>query len=433
MIDDGSMTQSPQLDAVLDRLGRLHPKKIDLSLERIAALLDTLGRPQDRLPPVVHAAGTNGKGSTLAFLKAMIEAAGRRAHVYTSPHLVRFNERIVLAGESASDAALIAAFERVEAANEGRPITFFEVTTAAAFLMFSEAEADFLLLETGLGGKFDATNVVTRPAATAITPISRDHREVLGDDIVEIAREKAGIFKEGVPAFIGAQTEAVRAVLSREAGARGAPAQLFGVDFNAYGERGGMTYQDADRVLDLPAPSLRGAHQVQNAGLAAAIALSLGLPRGAIAEGVRTAQWLARLQRLTAGPFVEAAHAGGAELWLDAAHNPGGAATLAAALGELETREPKDVVLVCGAMANKDLDGIAAPFAGMAAELIAVPLKDEPNGADPGHIAAAAAEAGLRASIAPSLLAGVREAAERYPGGRIVMFGSLRLAAEALA
>ncbi len=428
------MTNAPSgLDAVLDRLGRLHPKKIDLSLERIAALLETLGRPQDSLPPVVHVAGTNGKGSTLAFLKAMIEAAGQRAHVYTSPHLVRFNERIALAGESATDAALIAAFERVVEANAGRPITFFEVTTAAAFLMFSESAADYLLLETGLGGKFDATNVIDRPAVTAITPISRDHREFLGDDIVEIAREKAGIFKQGVPAFIGAQSEAARAVLIREAEAKGAPAQLFGVDFNAYGERGSMTYQDQIRVLDLPAPSLRGAHQVQNAGLAAAIALSLGLPHPAIAEGVRSARWPARLQRLTAGPFVEAAHAERAELWLDAAHNPGGAATLAAALGELETREPKDVVLICGVMANKDFEGIAAPFAGMAAELIAVPLSGEPNSADPGHIAAAAAEAGLRASIAPSLLAGVREAAERYPGGRIVIFGSLRLAAEALA
>jgi len=382
---------------------------------------------------VVHVAGTNGKGSTVAFLKAMVEAAGRRAHVYTSPHLVRFNERIVLAGATVADAALVDALERVEAANDGAPLTVFEAITAAALLLFSETAADFLLLETGLGGRYDATNIVDAKAACAITPISLDHREFLGSDLVDIAREKAGIFRAGAAAFSGPQDENVRGALARAAEAVGAPLRHAGVDFAAFEERGGMVFQESGRVLDLPRPGLRGAHQVQNAGLAAAVALHLGLDARAVAAGIAGARWPARMQRLTRGPLADLAEADGAELWLDAAHNPGGAASLAAALADLEARDSKPLILVMGAMANKDLEGIAAPFAGLAAELIAVPLKDEENGADPGLIAAAAAEAGVNASLAPSLRAGVAEAAERHGAARIVMFGSLRLAGEALA
>lgn len=385
------------------------------------------------MPPVVHVAGTNGKGSTLAFLKAMIEASGRSAHVYSSPHLVRFNERFALNGASVDDARLADALDRVEKANDGRAITFFEVTTAAAFLLFSETPADYLLLETGLGGKYDATNVVDRPAATAITPISLDHREFLGSDLADIAREKAGIFKSGVPAFSAGQTETVRGALARAAEALEAPFRQSGVDFMAHAERGGMVYQDGERVLDLPQPGLLGSHQVQNAGLAVALALHLGLAAEAISAGVAGARWPARMQRLTQGRFAERARAGNAELWLDAAHNPGGAASLAAVLADLETRSPSDLIMIMGAMANKDLDGITAPFAGLATELIAVPLKDEAASADPGLIAMAAAEAGISASIAPSLDAALSEALERHGAARIVIAGSLRLAGEVLA
>jgi len=418
--------------SVLDRLTRLHPKKIDLSLDRIARLLDALGQPHEALPSTVHIAGTNGKGSTLAFLKAMAEAGGRSVHAYSSPHLVRFNERIVLNGAPVGDEALAAALDRVEAANDGQSITFFEITTALAFLLFAETPADLLILETGLGGRFDATNVITRPIATAITPISLDHREFLGDDVADIAREKAGIFKPGVAAFSGPQTQAPREALIRAAERIGAPFEWFGQDFSAHLERGGLVYQDQGRVMDLPAPSLRGAHQAQNAGLAARLALHIGLDKSAIAAGLKGARWPARMQLIETGPLSEVAAPEGAELWLDAAHNPGGAEVLAAALSELQARDDKPLILVMGAMANKDLDGICAPFAGLAAELIAVPLTGEPNAADPGHIAAAAAEAGVRAGLAPSLRAGVAEAVARHGAARIVMFGSLRLAAEAL-
>ncbi len=363
----------------------------------------------------------------------MIEASGRSAHVYSSPHLVRFNERIALNGASVDDARLADALDRVEKANDGRAITFFEVTTAAAFLLFSETPADYLLLETGLGGKYDATNVVDRPAATAITPISLDHREFLGSDLADIAREKAGIFKSGVPAFSAGQTETVRGALARAAEAVEAPFRQSGVDFMAHVERGGMVYQDGERVLDLPQPGLLGSHQVQNAGLAVALALHLGLGAEAISAGVAGARWPARMQRLTQGRFAERARAGNAELWLDAAHNPGGAASLAAVLADLETRSPSDLIMIMGAMANKDLDGITAPFAGLATELIAVPLKDEAASADPGLIAMAAAEAGISASIAPSLDAALSEALERHGAARIVIAGSLRLAGEVLA
>ena len=267
--------RSPEtIEAALARLARLHPKKIDLLLDRIGRLLDALGRPQDRLPPVIHIAGTNGKGSTAAFLKAMFEAQGERVHVYTSPHLVRFNERITLAGEAVDDAGLIDAFHRCEAANDGQAITFFEITTAAAFLLFSETPADRLILETGLGGRVDATNVLSAPQVTVITPVSLDHREFLGDTVAAIAAEKAGIVKRGRPLVIGPQhDEALDAILAR-ARAFAAPVHLWGQDFRAYPEHGRLVYEEEGLLWDLPAPGLVGSHQTANAAVAIKAALA---------------------------------------------------------------------------------------------------------------------------------------------------------------
>lgn len=416
----------------LDRLASLHPKMIDLSLGRTLRVLAALGDPHLRLPPTIHVAGTNGKGSTVAMLRAFALAAGLRPHVYTSPHLVRFNERIELGGVQISDAALLDALDRAEAANAGEPITFFEIVTAAAFLVFAETPADLVLLETGLGGRLDATNVIEEPVATIITPVSMDHKEYLGDDLLGIAREKAGIFKRGVPAVIGWQSEAVRTVLTRAAESAGAPARVFGMDFRSFEERGRLVYEDERQLFDLPLPRLRGAHQVLNAGSAIAAALIAGIGKEAIAEGLSKAAWPARLQRLTDGPLAQIAAESGAELWLDGAHNEAGAVALAAAVADLDSVEPKPLALVCGMMGNKDHTAVTAPFAGLARHLAATPITGQPAGADPGLVAAVAAESGVPSSVAPSLAAAVREAASHAVGGRILIFGSLYLAGEVL-
>ncbi len=416
----------------LDHLASYHPRMIDLSLGRTLRVLSALGDPHLRLPPVVHVAGTNGKGSTLALLRAIALAAGLKPHVYTSPHLVRFNERIELAGQMISDEALLAALDRAEAANDGAEITFFEIVTAAAFAVFAETPADVLLLETGLGGRLDATNVVQNPAATIITPVSLDHKEYLGEDLLGIAREKAGIFKPGSPAIIGLQSEEVRPVLTRAAEAAGAPAQVFGMDFRTFEERGRLVYEDESRLFDLPLPRLRGAHQVVNAGPAIAAALQLGIGQDAIAAGLDAAAWPARLQRLTDGPLARIAQEAGAELWLDGAHNAAGAQALAAAVADLEAADPKPLAVVAGIMANKDMTGVTAPFAGLACRLIAAPITGQGAGGDPGLVAANAAEAGVPASVAPSVTAAVQDAADAVPGGRIVIYGSLYLAGEVL-
>src|SRR5947208_5846265 len=314
-------------DQVLSRLMQLHPKKIDLSLGRIERLLAALGNPQEHLPPAIHVAGTNGKGSTVATMRACLEAAGYRVHVYTSPHLVRFNERIRLAGELIEDEALIALLEECEQVNAGQPITFFEVATCAAFLAFSRIPADIALLETGLGGRLDTTNVVRRPAATAITPISLDHQAFLGDTIAAIAGEKAGILKPGAPAIIGPQPDAAQAVIEARAAALDAPlfrwhrewhceplsslSRIAGEGARAQsaraGEGVGMRYEGPRWQLDLPLPSLPGAHQIVNAGTAIACLEQLpqfSLPPAAIADGLRHIDWPARMQRLRHGPLV---------------------------------------------------------------------------------------------------------------------------------
>jgi len=423
-------------DAALERLRALHPKLIDLSLERMLRLCAALGDPQDRLPPVVHVAGTNGKGSTTAFLRAIAEAAGLKVHVFTSPHLVRFAERIRLAGTLITDAHLAEVLERVEAANAGLPITFFEITAAAALLAFSEVPADLCLLEVGLGGVLDATNVVARPALCVIAPVDIDHREFLGDTLAAIAGEKAGILKRGVPAVIARQPGEAAEVIEARAEALGAPLTVMGVDFDAWAERGRLVVQAGDRLLDLPSPSLPGRHQIDNAGLAVAAALRLGDPRideAAIAAGVASAVWPARFQRLTAGPLGQRARAAGADLWLDGGHNPHAARALALAIGDLAARDGRPVTVICGLLGNKDADGFFAAFADLKPRVLAIAFEAD-AASPPERLAAAARAAGLRAKVCGDVSAALDEALTGDgPPPHVVICGSLYLAGEVLA
>jgi dihydrofolate synthase/folylpolyglutamate synthase len=422
-------------DAALERLRALHPIKIDLSLGRITRLLEALGRPQDRLAPVVHVAGTNGKGSTVAFVRAIAEAAGMRVHVLTSPHLVRFAERIRLAGTLITDEALAELLARVEAANAGQPITFFEITTAAALLAFAETPADLCVLEVGLGGRFDASNVVDAPAVSVICPVDYDHREFLGDDLARIAWEKAGIIKPGRPVVCARQAEAADAAIEREAARLGAPLALMGRDFDAWAERGRMAFSDERGLEDLPAPRLAGAHQVANAGLAIAACKTLGDPRidaEALAAGVAAASWPARLQPLTAGPYGARARARGADLWLDGGHNPHAARAVALAFASL-ANDGRPVVMITGMLANKDAAGFFRPFADLSPRVLAIPF-DAAAAADPEALAAAARQAGLEARAC----AGLDEAldlalAGEGPTPHVLICGSLYLAGEVLA
>jgi dihydrofolate synthase/folylpolyglutamate synthase len=422
-------------DAALERLRGLHPKKIDLSLDRIQALLEALGRPQDRLPPVIHVAGTNGKGSTSAFLRAIGEAAGLKVHVLTSPHLVRFVERIRLAGTLITDEALAAILARVEAANAGRPITFFEIVTAAAFVAFAETPADLLVLEVGLGGRYDATNVIGAPAVSVITPVDYDHKEFLGEDLGGIAGEKAGIIKPGRPVVSARQQEAAEAVIERAAERLGAPLALMGREFDAWTERGRLLFQDQQRLLDLPMPSLFGPHQVDNAGLAVAAVLALADPRiseDAIAAGVAGADWPARMQRLTAGPFADLARARGSDLWLDGGHNPHGARAVAEALKDL-ARDGRPVALVAGTLSNKDAAGFFAAFRDLNPKVYATGFEAEAAATAQATMDAARA-AGLEAEACGSPLDATRRALETQGAPpHVLICGSLYLAGEVLA
>jgi dihydrofolate synthase/folylpolyglutamate synthase len=423
-------------DSALERLKLLHPKKIDLSLDRIGRLLDTLGRPQDRLPPVIHVAGTNGKGSTVAVLRAIAEAAGMRAHVYTSPHLVRFVERIRLAGELITDPHLAELLARVERANAGQPITFFEITAVAAFLAFAETPADICILEVGLGGEFDATNVIGTCQVAAIAPVDFDHAEFLGTDIRVIAAAKAGIIKPGRPVVCARQREEAEQVIEARADKLGAPLQLMGRDFDAYAQAGRMAFQGADRLLDLPSPSLAGAHQVENAGLAIAAAVAFGgamADEGAIARGVSSAVWPARLQHLTRGPYGEKAAARGSDLWLDGTHNPHGARALSQALQAMAARDGRPVALVMGILGNKDAAGMFEAFKPLSPTVFTVPSPSE-AGAAPEDLAAAARSVGLKAEPHENIMAGLNAAlATPGPAPHVIICGSLYLAGEVLA
>jgi len=410
-------------DLILSRMMALHPKIIDLSLDRVWHLLEALGNPQDRLPPVIHMAGTNGKGSTLVMIRAGIEAAGQTCHAYTSPHLARFHERIRLAGALISEDHLTAVLDECEAANGGVPITYFEITTCAALLAMSRVEADYTLLEVGLGGRLDATNVIASPMLTVITPVSMDHEGFLGDTLTAIAGEKAGIIKRGVPCVIGPQDDAAMAVIEARAARLGAPLLAHGQHWHVQQERGRLVYQDEHGLCDLALPNLPGAHQIDNAGAALAALRALRLGEAALEGAVTRAEWPARMQRLAWGPLVDAA--GGAELWLDGGHNPAAGQALARHLGGLA---PRPTYLVCGMLNTKDVSGYLAPLAGVAQGLTAVSIPGEANTLTAEATAAAARGVGMVARIAESALAAVQEIVAGEPGARILICGSLYLA-----
>lgn len=411
------------LQAALRRFEGLHPKTIDLSLGRILAALQRLGRPQDRLPPVIHVAGTNGKGSTCAFLRAMAEAAGLKVHVFTSPHLVRFNERVRLAGTLVSDEAYVDALDRVLSAVGAGTITFFEATTAAALLLFAEVPADLLILEVGLGGRFDATNVIDRPAVSVITPVDFDHKEYLGTDITRIAWEKAGIIRPGVPVASAVQRSDVAGVIALEAYQRGAPARTLGGRHLVETDGVAMRYRGPRLETGWVVPGLTGPHQFANAGLAA-IAMELWgelrVTAGAIAAGIAAASWPARMQKLGQGALTRAFPE--LELWLDGGHNPHAARALA------HVFDPP-LTLVTAMMANKDHVGFFEAFRRVAGQVITIPNAKGHKGADPEALSEAARTAGLATRTAKDLDA----ALALCPPGRVLICGSLYMAGEVLA
>jgi dihydrofolate synthase / folylpolyglutamate synthase len=421
-----SATTSSRIEGIVARLHGLHPLLIDLSLDRLEALLAKLGHPERKLPPVIHVAGTNGKGSTCAFGRAIGEAAGLRVHVYTSPHLVRFNERIRIAGDLVSDAALAAALEHVERINDGAPITVFEVITAVALHLFAQTPAELCVLEVGLGGRGDATNVVARPASCAITSISLDHREMLGDTLELIAAEKAGIIKRGVPVAIGAQPDTVTEVLLAAAARVEAPVSLRGRDWTVTQETIGFRYEDATGTLVLPAPSLPGAHQFDNAGIAIAAlrASGLGVSNAAIGTGIAAAEWPARLQRLR-GRLAQTLPPGW-ELWVDGGHNPGAGEVLGT---HLVTWADRPVHLIVGMKDSKDAAGFLRPLLTHATTLWAV--------AEPGQhsalpVAAIVAASGGVARPGPHVADALAAIARERGPARVLICGTLYLAGEVL-
>ncbi|ACK50369.1 FolC bifunctional protein [Methylocella silvestris BL2] len=427
------------LDALLARLYLLHKKDIELTLGRMERLLVALGSPQKKLPPVIHVAGTNGKGSTIAFMRAILEAAGRRVHVYTSPHLVRFHERIRLGaaggGKLVGDAQLFDALSHCEEVNAGAPITFFEFTTAAAFKIFSEAPADYLLLEVGLGGRGDATNVISDPLATVVTSISIDHPEFLGSTIEKIAYEKAGIFKPGVPAVLGAQDERAFAVLRMEAARKGAPVTAASRDYSAREEHGRFIFEDERGLIDLPLPRLLGRHQHQNAATAIAVTrlIEPELDAKVYERGLIEVDWPARLQNLVKGR-IAALGPKGAEIWIDGGHNEDGGRAIAEAMADFADKSERPLVIICGTLTTKDTGAFLRSFKGLAQQVIAVPVEAEHYGKPARDVAAAASEVGLPAVASESIEAALRFLAVQHwrQPPRILIAGSLYLAGEAL-
>ena len=410
-------------DAVLQRMMTLHPKVIDLTMDRVERLLAALGHPERRLPPVIHIAGTNGKGSTQAMIRAGLEAEGALVHAYTSPHLARFHERIRLAGELISEEMLTALLDECVAANGPDEITFFEITTCAAFLAFARVPADYTLLEVGLGGRLDATNVVEKPALTIITPVSIDHQQYLGETLPEIAGEKAGIIKRGVPVIVGPQDEAGLAVIEARAARLGAPVLAYGQHWHVWEERGRLIFQDENGLLDLPLPNLPGPFQVQNAGAALAALRALGKGEAACEAAVTRAYWPARMQRLRVGPLVASAPT--VELWLDGGHNPAGGAAVAATLARMPERETH---LICGMLNTKDVRGYMAPLAPYVTRLHAVSIPGEANTLPAEVTADAARSAGMAAVTAASVAEALTTIAAANPEARVLICGSLYLA-----
>ncbi len=415
-------------DIILERMMALHPKIIDLTLDRVWRLLDALGNPQNHLPPVIHLAGTNGKGSTQAMIRAGLEAAGKTVHAYTSPHLARFHERIRLAGTLISEDALTAVLDECYAANGGAPITYFEITTCAALLAMAREPADFTLLETGLGGRLDCTNVVARPRLTILTPISIDHEQYLGNTLAKIATEKAGILKAETPCIIAPQPDEALEVIEAHAARLRAPLHAYGQHWHIAPERDRMVFQDETGLLDLPRPNLPGDHQIQNAGAAVAALRLLGFDAAACEAGVSRAYWPARMQRLREGPLVEAA--GSAELWLDGGHNPAAGEALA---HHLSTLPPRPTHLICGMLNTKDIGGYLRPLAAQAQSLTAVSIPGEANTLPAETTEAAAKAAGFtHTTTAQTPLEAIQTLLPQTPTPRILICGSLYLAGHIL-
>ena len=422
-------------DAILMRLLELHPKIIDLSLDRMWRILEKLGDPQKKLPPVVHIAGTNGKGSTLAITRAIMEAVGLKVHCYTSPHLVKFHERIRVAGELISEHDLSALLEECEQANGSEQITFFEITTAAAFLAFSRTPADYLILEVGLGGRLDATNVIDHPAVSVITSIGLDHQQYLGETIEEIAREKAGILKRGTIGIVGAQSPEVREEIEGVAAKVGAPLKIANQDWQSYMQHGRLVFQDEDGLLDLPLPALQGPHQIDNAGnaIAAIRALSDGqITDAAIEAGLLNVTWPARMQRLTNGYLNELLPIE-AELWLDGGHNGPAGVVLARTLKELNAKNPKPVIMIWGMLNTKHPGAFIANFNDIAERVITLAIPGETNTIAADDLALIAKQNGVTPSTATSLEKALEQAAQLHPAPRIIICGSLYLAGHVLA
>jgi dihydrofolate synthase/folylpolyglutamate synthase len=431
MIPKATQARTPQLESALERLTRFHPKSMDLSLGRIERLLAALGYPQRRLPPVVHVAGTNGKGSTVAFMRAILEAGGHDVHAYISPHLVHFNERIRVAGRLLDDAELLDVIDEVEEVNADQPITFFEITTAIAFHLFARYPAAATLLETGLGGVMDATNLVDKPAATVITRISFDHMHLLGDTITAIAGEKAGIMKPGCPAIVSYQRDpAAMDVIERRAAEIGAPLFVFGREWHVEPASDGFAYRDRFGNLDLPLPGLLGAHQIQNAGAAIAALRhgGFGLQPDAFVGGMTGVEWPGRLQRLTRGPLA-ASLPETCELWLDGGHNDSGGEVLAE---QARRWSDKPLHAVFGMLSTKDISAFLAPLAPHIAEMRTVAIPDESLSLTAEDVLVAALTAGIQARSAATIPEAVAELAGKGPC-RILICGSLYLAGHVLA
>ncbi|MDP8252323.1 bifunctional folylpolyglutamate synthase/dihydrofolate synthase [Pseudochrobactrum saccharolyticum] len=438
------MTQNPTAAHRIERLLEKHPKGFDLSLERISRLLEALGNPQDKLPPIIHIAGTNGKGSATAFARALLEAEGLAVHVHTSPHLVNWHERYRLGrkgetGQLVDDATLSDAVARVTEANGEHMITVFEILTAVTFVLFAEHPADAVILEVGLGGRFDATNVITKPAVSLIMPVSLDHQSYLGDKVEIIAAEKAGIIKRGCPVVIGFQSsDDARQVMIDIADRLRCPLSVFGQDFLAYQEHGRMVYQDESGLIDLPLPRLPGRHQIANAAAAIKAVREAGfaLSDQAVEKAMTSVTWPARMQRLTQGDLMRFAPEK-AEVWLDGGHNPGAGVVIAEALAELEERDPRPLYLITGMINTKDPVGYFEAFTGMARQVYTVAISSSDSGIDHETLADAARRAGLEAlpvaSVADGLKAIKEQVKDEVIAPRILIGGSLYLAGDVLA
>ncbi|CDX38285.1 bifunctional folylpolyglutamate synthase and dihydrofolate synthase [Mesorhizobium plurifarium] len=425
----------------IEHLMTLHPKGFDLSLDRVTRLLERLGNPQDRLPPVIHIAGTNGKGSCAAFSRALLEAAGHLVHVHTSPHLVNWHERYRLAAEGGGklvdDDVFAEAIARVAEANQGQTITVFEILTAVTFVLFSEHPAEAAIIEVGLGGRFDATNVVKRPAVSVIMPISMDHEAYLGDRVELIAAEKAGIMKRGCPVVIGAQeSDTALQVLIETAERLDCPTVVYGQDFLAFEENGRMVYQDEDGLMDLPLPRLPGRHQYANAAAAIAAVKAAGFEIGhrAAERAMTHVAWPARMQKLTQGKLVDLAPKG-AEIWLDGGHNPGAGIVIAEALAEQEEKNPRPLVLISGMINTKDQTGYFSAFKGLARHVYTVPVENSDAGVPNDELALRAEEAGLSAEPVSSVASALMLLRDSWdgPAPRILIGGSLYFAGAVLA